>query len=249
MKIIHYKQLASTNSHIKELLQSDYMLPHFTVVSADYQTSGRGQRENRWESCEGANLLFSMLLRPDELKASDAFAISRIISVAIAKWLASYIDNVSIKWPNDIYCGDKKICGILIENSMIGMNISTSIVGVGININQTVFSPFIPNPTSLSLITGKSYKVEDVFYSVLSEIEKQYNNYFGGFSEEINALYHNMLYRLNIPSKYNVVNLFTSTKRAEEATIVGVESNGCLMLKHSDESVCSYAFKEVEFII
>ena len=80
MKIIHYKQLASTNSHIKELLQSDYMLPHFTVVSADYQTSGRGQRENRWESCEGANLLFSILLRPDELKASDAFAIINLSS-------------------------------------------------------------------------------------------------------------------------------------------------------------------------
>ena len=249
MKRIRYKQLASTNSHIKEMLQSDSMLPHFTVISTDYQTSGRGQRENRWESCEGQNLLFSILLCPEEFKASEAFAISRIVSVAIAKWLATYIDNVSIKWPNDIYCGDKKICGILIENSMMGLNISTSIVGVGININQTVFSSFIPNPTSLSLITGKNYVIEDMLNGVLIEIEKQYNSYFSGISDEINALYHNMLYRLNIPSKYNIVNSFASTKRAEVATIVGVEPNGCLMLKHSDETVCSYAFKEVEFIL
>lgn len=249
MKRIHYKQLASTNSHIKEMLQSDSILPHFTVISTDYQTSGRGQRENRWESCEGANLLFSILLRPEELKATEAFAISRIVSVAIAKWLTAYIDNISIKWPNDIYCGDKKICGILIENSMMGSNINTSIVGVGININQTQFSSFIPNPTSLSLITGKSYVVEDELKGVLYEIEKQYNNYFCGFSEETNTLYHNMLYRLNIPSKYNIVNSSTSAMRTENATIVGVEPNGCLMLKHSDETVCSYAFKEVGFIL
>ena len=99
---IHYTEVVSTNTLLKEMFIEDASLPHFTVVSADYQTSGRGQRENRWESEQGANLLFSLLLRPEELKATDAFAISRIVSVAIAKWLLNYIENVAIKWPNDI---------------------------------------------------------------------------------------------------------------------------------------------------
>lgn len=246
---IHYTEVVSTNTLLKEMFIEDASLPHFTVVSADYQTSGRGQRENRWESEQGANLLFSLLLRPEELKATDAFAISRIVSVAIAKWLLKYIENVAIKWPNDIYCGDKKICGILIENSIMGSNLSTAIIGVGININQTVFSKFIPNPTSLQIETKNNYNTQDMLAEVLAEIELQYNAYFNALSEEVNSQYHNLLYRLGVPAKFRIPVTCETETRMCEATIIGVEANGCLMLKHSEEEVCRYAFKEVEFII
>lgn len=246
---IHYTEVVSTNTLLKEMLLEDASLPHFMVVSADYQTSGRGQRENKWESEQEANLLFSLLLRPEELKATDAFAISRIVSVAIVKWLAKYVGNVSIKWPNDIYCGDKKICGILIENSIMGSNLSTAIIGVGININQTSFSQFIPNPTSLQIETRNAYNTQEMLSEVLSEIELRYNAYFNGESEKINSLYHNLLYRLNTLAKFRIPVLCDSGTRVCEATIIGVETNGCLMLKHTEGEVCRYAFKEVEFII
>ncbi len=247
---IHYNQTSSTNTLIKEMLLSENALPHLMVVSADYQTSGRGQRENVWESEQGANLLFSLLLRPEQLKASEAFAISRIVSVAIAKWLSGYVDSIAIKWPNDIYCGDKKICGILIENSIMGANLSTAIVGAGININQTSFSSSIPNPTSLALITGSRYNTNDMLCEVVDEIGKQYNNYFNGRAEDINTLYHNMLYRLNTPAQFRIPSHESSTVGdIFEAAIIGVEPNGCLQLKHADGTVHIYAFKEVEFVI
>lgn len=247
---IHYNQATSTNTLIKEMLISENAQPHFTIVSADYQTSGRGQRENIWESEQGANLLFSLLLRPEQLKATDAFAVSRIVSVAIAKWLMNYVDCIAIKWPNDIYCSDKKICGILIENSIMGSNLSTAIVGVGININQTSFSSSIPNPTSLALITENNYNTKDLLCEVVAEIEKQYNNYFNGGIEDINASYNKMLYRLNTTAQFRIPTREPlEENKIFEAVIIGVEPNGCLQLKHTDGSVRIYAFKEVEFII
>lgn len=244
---IHHTQVTSTNTLIKEMLISEENLSHFTVVSADYQTSGRGQRENIWESEDGANLLFSLLLRPEQLKATNAFAVSRIVSVAIAKWLLGYVNDVAIKWPNDIYCGDKKICGILIENSIMGSNLSTSIIGVGININQTLFSATIPNPTSLAQLTQRSYNTEAMLCEVLEKIETLYNSYFNGEAEEVDVQYHRMLYRLNTPAQFRNP-LLSKEENIFEASIIGVEQNGCLKLKHADGTVCVYAFKEVEFV-
>ena len=247
---IHYTQITSTNTLLKEMLQSNPALPNFSVVSADYQTSGRGQRENRWESASGQNLLFSILIKPQTLSATKAFAISQIVSVAIAKQLSNYISNIKIKWPNDIYCGDKKICGILIENSLMSNCIDSSVVGVGINVNQTDFSASLPNPTSLAILTEKTYCLEKVLEGVMAEIEKHYGNYFSRGESEMNDLYHNLLYRLNTPAKFRIKNTSVSTKNnVEEATIIGVESNGCLILKHADETIRSYAFKEIEYVI
>ncbi|MBO5721464.1 MAG: biotin--[acetyl-CoA-carboxylase] ligase [Bacteroidales bacterium] len=247
---IHYPQTTSTNTLIKDLLCDNPSLPNMLVVSAGYQTSGRGQRENIWESEQNKNLLFSILFRPEKLSAKDAFAISRIVSVAIAGWLSKYVGNIAIKWPNDIYSGDKKICGILIENSIMGTNLSCSIVGVGININQTEFSEKLPNPTSIAKETGKSYNIDNMLSEVLVKMEEQYNHYFNGGEEDINTKYHNLLYRLNIKAKYKI----QSSKQLSEneivdATIIGVRPNGCLILKHTDCKINTYAFKEVQFVL
>ncbi len=127
------------------------------VWVADYQTAGRGQRGNSWESGAGENLLFTVLLRPDFLHVAKQFAISQITALAIVKWLETKGLSPKIKWPNDIYVGDKKICGILIEHAVAGVNLSASILGIGININQTRFCSDAPNPISLLLaLQGKS---------------------------------------------------------------------------------------------
>lgn len=246
---IHYTHVVSTNTILKELMQENPLLPQFTVVSAGYQTSGRGQRQNVWESEVDKNLLFTMLLTPTSLSASDAFAISKIVSVAIAEWLQMFIKDVKIKWPNDIYAGDKKICGILIENSIMGTNLSNAVVGVGININQTNFSPTLPNPTSIAMLTQKEYNLEDMLEGVVAEIKSCYSRYFEGGEEEIDSRYHNMLYRLNILAKYNIIDSNSNAKKVEDATIIGVEQNGCLRLKHADTTILTYAFKEVEFVL
>ena len=245
---IHYPHTVSTNTILKELMQQNLQLPQFTVVSAGYQTSGRGQRQNVWESEADKNLLFTILLTPDALPASEAFAVSKIVSVAIAEWLKTFVEDVKIKWPNDIYSGDKKICGILIENSIMGANLSSAVVGVGININQTNFSSVLPNPTSLSLLTHKEYNLEEMLEGVVEEIKRCYSCYFED-EEEVNSRYHNMLYRLNKLAKYNIITSNSNEKKMEEATIIGVEQNGCLRLKYADAKVCTYAFKEVEFVL
>lgn len=246
----HYTQTTSTNTLMREMLQENPNLPAFSVVSAGFQTQGRGQRQNVWESEQDKNLLFSLLIRPQTIPATKAFVVSQIVSVAIANILSKYVKNIAIKWPNDIYCGDKKICGILIENSLMGNNLNTSIVGVGININQTEFSPFLPNPTSLAILTKQTYCLQDILKEVVGEIEQQYACYISSGEEQIDALYHSLLYRRNTISKFKIHNTsYSGGENIEEATIIGVEPNGCLKLKHADDTIHSYAFKEVEYII
>ncbi|MBQ3555179.1 MAG: biotin--[Bacteroidales bacterium] len=246
----HYTQTTSTNTLMREMLQENPNLPAFSVVSAGFQTQGRGQRQNVWESEQDKNLLFSLLIRPQTIPATKAFVVSQIVSVAIANILSRYIKNIAIKWPNDIYCGDKKICGILIENSLMGNNLNTSIVGVGININQREFSSFLPNPTSLAMLTKQTYCLQDILKEVVGEIEQQYECYISNGEEQIEALYHSLLYRRNAISKFKIHNTsYSGGENIQEATIIGVEPNGCLKLKHADDTIHSYAFKEVEYII
>ena len=159
--LIHISETNSTNSYLQNFCAKE-KTEEFTTVAADYQTSGRGQRGNSWESEPHKNLLFSFVLFPEFLEARRQFLISQIVSLAIKEELDTYTDDVSIKWPNDIYWKEKKICGILIENDLIGRNISRSIAGIGININQEEFHSPAPNPVSLYQITGKQYDIYEV---------------------------------------------------------------------------------------
>ena len=141
--LIHISETNSTNSYLQTFCAKE-KTEEFTTVAADYQTSGRGQRGNSWESEPHKNLLFSFVLFPEFLEARRQFLISQIVSLAIKEELDTYTDDVSIKWPNDIYWKEKKICGILIENDLIGRNISRSIAGIGI-ILCCAFSLIITN--------------------------------------------------------------------------------------------------------
>jgi BirA family biotin operon repressor/biotin-[acetyl-CoA-carboxylase] ligase len=138
MKSMYLRETRSTNLVLKEMLR-EYELPEGFVLRTDFQSAGKGQPGNSWESEKGKNLLFSVLLYPQHIAIDQQFILSQLVSVAILRTLNSFCAGFSIKWPNDIYFGDKKIGGILIENSLQGSKLNTSIVGIGLNINQKTF--------------------------------------------------------------------------------------------------------------
>ena len=164
--LIHINETNSTNNYLQSLC-SEQKVEELTVVVADFQTSGRGQRGNSWESAPSKNLLFSTVIFPEFLEARRQFLISQVISLAIKEELDTYTTDISIKWPNDIYWKEKKICGMLIENDLMGRNISQSIVGIGININQEAFHGAAPNPVSIYQITGKQYDIFEILKTIL----------------------------------------------------------------------------------
>ena len=146
--IMWFKSLDSTNEEARRHISD---IDNLSVLSALEQTDGRGQRGNTWTSNAGENLMFSIVLKSPVLMAEDNFALNEIAALSVADFLSTYGIKAEIKWPNDIYVGEKKICGILIENSFRGKTISSSIIGIGLNINQRNFNVNLPNPTSMVL--------------------------------------------------------------------------------------------------
>ena len=165
-KIIRLVETDSTNNYLREQ-SAKARLPEGSLVIADFQTAGKGQVGNSWESEAGKNLMFSILLYPDFLPANRQFLISQIASLSVKETLEKYTDSVTVKWPNDIYWKDRKICGMLIENDLSGQHLYCSVVGIGLNINQEIFRSDAPNPVSLTQITGKTYDREDVLVCFL----------------------------------------------------------------------------------
>lgn len=214
-----------------------------TLVTARYQTAGRGQTGNIWESEQDRNLLFSLLIHPREVEANRQFILSQAVALAICETLSEYAEGFSIKWPNDIYWKDKKICGILIENTLTGKNIENCIIGVGVNINQQKFESNAPNPVSLSLITGDSH--EQVF--ILAAIVKRFKDYYrqirSGQTNETAVKYMDALYRKDGLHPY------ADAKGTFEAEIRDIEPNGHLILTDRAGQTRRYAFKEIRFLI
>lgn len=169
------EEAASTNSLLASRAAS---LPHGAVVAARRQTAGRGQRGNSWESEPGANLTFSMLLRPKAIMAAAQFELSMLVALGVCDALSDATGlDVKVKWPNDIYVGDKKICGILIENSLEGAHIGRSIAGIGINVNQDVFRSDAPNPASLYNLTGRNFDLVRLLNVVCEAILSRVDSY------------------------------------------------------------------------
>lgn len=224
-------------------------LPHGTVFSAWAQTAGRGQRGNSWEAAPGANLTFSMLLRPRALHAREQFRLSMAVSVAIADRLRLLIPSgsgsVAIKWPNDIYVDDRKICGILIENSLSGPFISWSVAGIGININQARFVSDAPNPVSLSLITATDYPLSPLLNCFATDILREVDSLSDESAPALSARYARLLWRSEGFHAY--LDVASSTRFM--ARILSVDPDGILNLLDTDGCHRRYAFKEVSSIL
>lgn len=247
---INLPTVDSTNSFVRAMLQEEgtghvmsaNSLPDFTLVVADDQTKGRGQQGNSWETEKGKNLTFSLLCHPDFILASRQWLLSQCMAVAIQQTLSQYVEGVEVKWPNDIYVGAQKISGTLIECDLQGKHISNCIIGVGININQTVFRSDAPNPTSLQLLTGREHDREEVLSSLLDHFQRYYALLQEGREDVIRQQYMQHLYRREGFHRYRDV-------RGEfMAEIAEVEPTGHLRLRFEDGNVVRYELKEVQFI-
>lgn len=244
-KIISFDQVSSTNDYMVENIKSGVIQDEGSVVVANYQTSGKGLDLNNWESEAGKNLLFSILLKPEFLKADQQFQLTKIISLAVHDFVRNYLPNerIKVKWPNDIYVGNKKIAGILISNTIKGKEIMYTVVGVGININQQNFNRDVSNPTSLWHYLNTDLKLDYCLKNVLSHIENRYQQLKDNESYQINFDYKKALYRLND------FNLFNYNNSMISARITGVTEYGQIKLlqKNGEEIICD--LKEIEFII
>ena len=243
MKILRFDELKSTNVYLYDKISEKHDISD-TVVVAAHQTEGRGMDKNRWESEAGKNLLFSIALNVNFLEASNQFKISQAVSVAIIETLSQFIDNqnLSIKWPNDIYFGDKKLAGMLIQNTIEGRMMGVSIIGIGLNVNQLSFSKDIPNPISLKMITGKDFDLENLLNLLIINIKKSVESLKSEKKqEEINEKYISKSYRFGIWADYFYKNEIKSLK------INGFDKYGRLLLvdKEGADIVCDV--KELQF--
>lgn len=241
-EIIHISETNSTNNYLKELLQTQNV-DEGTVVWADFQSAGKGQRGNGWESEAGKNILFSIVLFPGFIKAGEQFILSQIVSLAVANCLQEYTEGISIKWPNDIYWNEKKICGILLENTILEDNIGHSVAGIGININQENFRSEAPNPVSLKQITNRDYNLEEILKTVVDNINAYYQQIKIGKTDFLIKQYKESLFRKD---GYHLYNDGISDFLAR---IQDVDSSGLLILKTKEGEEGHFAFKEVKYII
>jgi len=240
-KIIKLHSIDSTNNYATARMYAEDW-QEGSVVQASFQTSGKGQPGNHWESEENQNLLCSIILKPSFLPIRDQFLISKVISLSVLNMLESYTTGVMIKWPNDLYVGQKKISGILIENSILGNKIEYSIVGIGLNINQLKFTSNAPNPVSISQLIGHFYNVDRLLDELLVWVERWYLILKSGQHGEINRMYEKRLYQNGVYAQYR------DSKGVFLGKIQGVNPIGQLLINDSEGQIREYHFKEVSFL-
>jgi BirA family biotin operon repressor/biotin-[acetyl-CoA-carboxylase] ligase len=239
---IDLPQVASTNAHALELLSKSKPVEG-TVVSTFHQTDGRGQIGNKWESEPGKNISLSLVLYPDFLAAKDQFQLNIFVSLAVLDFTKKHLpdSHVSIKWPNDIYVGECKIAGILLQNALLNTQIRSTVVGIGINVNQTVFVSNPPNPTSLHLETGHEFNLAELVPSLCEFLESRYLQLKAGKIVPLQQEYIRHLFRFGQPTKYRRAN-----GEPFEGTIVGIDEIGRLKMEVKGE-VEVFDLKEIRF--
>lgn len=248
MNILDFEKLDSTNSYVAANATS---LPSMTMVCTREQTAGRGQRGNTWESTPGENLTLSLLHRPAGVPARCQFAISEAVALAVADTLADYNIEANVKWPNDIYIGDSKICGILIEHSLFGSEIQHTISGIGLNVNQRQFLSDAPNPVSMWQLSGEEYDLTEVRARLAIHLETRIGSTESADGRDsLHSEYKRRLWRREGFHPYRD----TATGAIFSATIADIEPQGFLLLlpeaipDQPDRPLLRYAFKEVAFL-
>jgi BirA family biotin operon repressor/biotin-[acetyl-CoA-carboxylase] ligase len=231
------KETQSTNALLWEISQRE-KLPEGYIVCTDFQTAGKGQSGNSWESEAGKNLLFSMILYPVEVPLDQLFLISQLVSIAIKQVLEKFADNISVKWPNDIYWREKKLGGILIENSLQGNKTKAVVIGIGLNVNQKVFMSNAPNPVSLRQIIGKNLNRKHLLNMICRNILKLYNEMK---IEKIRSEYAQSLYRKD--EFYN----YKTDNESFKGKIIKVHPDGQIEIETETGERKGFYFKEIQF--
>ncbi len=243
--IEYFESLDSTNKYMFDFITKNEA-DEGMVVIANTQTQGKGNANNKWESEADKNLTFSILLKPDFIDAEDQFSITQIISLSILNALSKYLDanRLRVKWPNDIYFSDKKLGGILIQNTIKGPKISNSVVGIGINVNQEKFTSDAPNPGSIMLITHEVVDKEILLKEILNNINDYYSRLMLFPSNKwLENQYLEKLYAINETLSFK-------DKNGEfKGMIRGIDKFGRIIISHEKGEDIIYAFKEVEFIL
>lgn len=241
-KIIKINSVDSTNSYFSNLLKKS-KYGEGSILSTLFQSKGKGLGQNSWESEKGKNLIFSLVLYPEFLPIDKNFLLSKAVSLGIVNYLQAKTKDIKIKWPNDIYYQNRKLAGILIENSIKGSNICQSIIGIGLNLNQTDFMSKAPNPMSLTQITNKTYSPDQEIVKLRNNIRFFYDKLKAGKFEEINKEYLKCLFR------FNEVFSFNSKGQSFNAKITGVNEYGHLQVLTENQEKKEFEFKEIEFVI
>lgn len=239
--VFHYSELTSTNDEAHLLLAKNS--GENVVVETDFQTKGRGQKGNHWESRRAENLLYSIGVSPSGMSAHASFLLLEAASLAIFRSLSEKVKGLSVKWPNDIYINDRKLSGTLIENEIQRGCIVHSVLGTGINVNQETFSPELPNPVSLCQALGKKIDRQSLFEEIVENFRELYRGVLDGNGAAIHEQYVGALYRRTGYYPYQ------DDKETFSARIVTVEPDGRLVLEDTQGQRRSYAFKEVKYIL
>lgn len=243
-KILNVEEISSTNAHLFSLLNAENAL-NISIVTAEFQTAGKGQQGNSWHSARGENLLFSHVVFPQQLAAVEQFVISQIVALALCKTLQSFGIESCIKWANDIYVGNKKIAGVLIENQLSGNLVKTCIVGIGLNVNQMEFPHGLPNPISMAQCVQKNFDRNEVLELYLQNFESAFSD-FENQNISRNAIandYKRNLFRFQIPAR------FSDSAGEFEGVITDVKNDGKLVVQGTNGRNQEYHFKEIAFLI
>jgi BirA family biotin operon repressor/biotin-[acetyl-CoA-carboxylase] ligase len=236
-KIIHLSSIDSTNNYAAKLIKSE-KITHGTVILADEQTAGRGQRGNHWLSEAGNNLLCSIYITPVNLTVDKSVILSHAVSVSLVHFLKKLGILGSIKWPNDVYVNKRKIAGILIENTLSKSVITHSVIGVGINVNQTHFGAL--NATSIKNETGNFYSINELVLQFVESLNTIWENLELSNADTLRNEYLKYLYLKDIPATY------TDETGSFTGIIRGISERGLLLIEKSG-IIEEYDLKQIEF--
>jgi len=239
-QLVYVSECHSTNDEAQRLVQTQHV-EEGTIVITDCQPGGRGQRGNRWLAEPGKNLTFSMVVKPKGLPVANQALLTMVVSLGIHDWLCGLLPDeaIRIKWPNDMFVGDRKVCGILIESHVTGDFISHAIIGIGININQHSFA--VPQAASLKMITGKTFQLQTCFEEVVACVESRYLMLERKEFALIKAAYLERLYWIGEQ------HLFSSSGTRFTGTITGTDQFGRLEIETNGIRK-TYDVKEVTFV-
>ncbi|MDR0370979.1 MAG: biotin--[acetyl-CoA-carboxylase] ligase [Prevotellaceae bacterium] len=235
---LYLPQTGSTNDYLSALLKKN-KLPEGFVVYTGYQTEGKGQKGNTWESANGENLLFSLLLNPTKIPLDEHFLLSQSVGLGIKKALDELTDEITVKWPNDIFWKDQKLAGILIETTLQGATFKSAVCGIGLNVNQVSFPQQVGNPVSLKQITDSNHSVPNLLTKIRKHILEIYHN---ESPENIRQTYFDSLYR------QIGWHLFRDKHETFQARIADIRPDGQLGLQTKSGEIRRYYFKEVAFL-
>ena len=242
MNIIKLDAIDSTNNYLKKIILNEG-INDYTVVTAKFQTQGKGQLGTEWESEHSKNLICSVYKKEINIKVQDQFVISALVSLALIKTLRKVnLSNMHIKWPNDIMSDNKKICGILIENIVKENYIKDTVIGIGLNVNQTIFNN-LPNAASIKNLIGTTCSIDEILKDLVKNIKYCFNELDKSSINSIFEKYEDALFRINKPSTFK-----NSKGEVFSGYIKGVSRSGKLNVMLEDNLVESYDLKEISML-